>query len=61
MALCDECQMNKIPSGCGVGVKDYEVVKGVGVVSCKYFMEINGDLAKAQKVKNEIHVKRYSY
>ena len=58
MAICYECQMDKIVSGCGVSVKDTKVVKGIGVVECKYFMELNGDLLKAQKVKNKLIYKR---
>lgn len=54
MTICKECQMDKIVSGCGVPVKELEVVKGIGVVSCNYFMELNGDLIKAMKVKNSI-------
>ncbi|KOS61517.1 hypothetical protein FJQ98_16210 [Lysinibacillus agricola] len=54
MSICYECQMDKIVSGCGVSVKDTKVVNGIGVVECKYFMELSGDLLKAQKNKNEM-------
>lgn len=35
--ICYDCKRDKIPSGCNTSVKDYEVIKGVGVVSCKCF------------------------
>jgi hypothetical protein len=58
MSLCYECQMNKIPSGCGVSIRNVEVKKGAGVVSCNYFMKLNGDIKKAQKIKNEMLSRR---
>lgn len=58
MTLCNECQMNKIPSGCEVPIREMEVKKGVGVTSCKYFMELNGDMKKAYKVRDKIITER---
>lgn len=50
--------MNKIPSGCEVPIKETEVKKGVGVTSCKYFMELNGDMKKAYGIRNKIIAER---
>ncbi|MFO1442915.1 hypothetical protein KDN24_06755 [Bacillus sp. Bva_UNVM-123] len=59
MSICNVCQMNSIPSGCGVAIRHLEVKKGVGVVSCIYFLGLNEDPKKAQRIKNELISKRF--
>lgn len=56
MSLCTECKMNTIPSGCGVPIKHIEVKKGIGTVSCSYFMSLN-DSRDVYKIKNKLYNK----
>jgi hypothetical protein len=40
--ICNTCKLDKIPSGCGTPIKEIVVVKGVGAIECKRYVELKG-------------------